>query len=115
MEAICRKTGNYKGSNVVEKQRAEGVYKRLAYFTIDEKIALWGLEGIYRNGECVGHLWLGEFGYFINKSIGIGYISCPSGRRIDNDYLRAGEYEIDVIGQRYKAKLHLNPPFVGRY
>lgn len=115
MEAICRENGNYKGSKVVEKQRAEGVHKRLAYFTIDEKIPLWGLEGVYRNGQNVGHLRLGEFGYFLNKSIGKSYISCPSGRRIDTDYLREGEYKIDVLGQQYEAKLHLNSPLTDRY
>lgn len=113
LEEICRKNGNYRGSNAVEKQRVEGVYRRLAYLSIDEKIPLWGLEGVYRNGVNVGHLRLGEFGYFINKSIGKTYISCPNGTRIDDDYLSNGEYEIDVLGQRYKAKLHSIPPFVG--
>lgn len=109
MEAICRKNGNYKGSNVVEKQRNDGVYKRLAYLSIDDKIPLWGLEGVYRNGESIGHLRIGEFGYNINKSIGKCYISCPKGSRIDDDYLCSGEYEIDALGKRYKAQLHLIP------
>ncbi|KAG4075763.1 hypothetical protein HA402_003589 [Bradysia odoriphaga] len=113
LEAICRQNGSYKGSDIVNKQRAEGVSKRLVYLTIDEKIPLWGLEGVFRNGECVGYLRLGEFGYSINKSIGKSYISCAKGSWIDNEYLSNGQYEIDVLGQRYKAKLHLISPFVG--
>lgn len=113
LEAICRKNGNYKGSKVVEKQRAEGIRKRLVYLTINERIPLWGLEGVYRNGENVGHLRLGEYGYFIDKSIGKAYISSPKGDFIDNDYLCGGEYEIEVLCQRYKAELHLMPPFDG--
>lgn len=85
----------------------------MVYLTIDEKIPLWGLEGVYRNGECVGHLRLGEFGYSSNKSIGKCYISCPNGHIIDNRYLCKGEYEVEVLGQRYKAKLHVISPFVG--
>lgn len=110
---ICRKNGNYKGSDVVENQRAEGVFRRLVSFTIDAKVPLWGLEGVYRNGESIGHLRLGEFGYSLNKSIGKSYISCPKGGIIDNDYVYKGEYEIEVLGQRYNAKLHLIPPFNG--
>ncbi|XP_037027162.1 sarcosine dehydrogenase, mitochondrial-like [Bradysia coprophila] len=113
LEAICRQNGPYKGSNIVDKQRAEGVFKRLVYLTIDEKIPLWGLEGVFRNGKCVGHLRLGEFGYSINKSIGKSYISCAKGNWIDNEYLSNGQYEIDVLGQRYGAKLHLISPFLG--
>lgn len=112
MEAICRKNGTYKGSDVVDKQRAEGVSKRLVYLTIDERIPLWSLEGVFRNGECVGHLRLGEFGYAINKSIGKAYIRCAKGSRVDDEYLCKGHYEIDVLGQRYEAKLHLISPIV---
>lgn len=107
LHEICRKNGNYRGSLIIDNQRAHGVYKRLVYLTIDEMMPLWGLEGVYRNGECVGHLRMGEFGYGINKSIGKAYIACPKGTRIDDQYLSNGEYEIDVLGKRYKAKLHL--------
>ncbi|KAJ6637374.1 Sarcosine dehydrogenase, mitochondrial [Pseudolycoriella hygida] len=113
LESICRKNGKYKGSKVIEKQRAEGVYKRLAYLSIDAPVPLWGLEGVYRNGENVGHLRQGEFGFSINKSIGKSYISCPNGRHIDNNYLRNGEYEVEVLGQRHKAELQFITPFMG--
>lgn len=91
---------------MVSEQRVNGVKKRLAYFTIDEKIPLWGLEGVYRNGEAVGLLRRADFGHTINKSIGNAFIKRPDSQIVTDDYLRQGKYEIDVMGQLYEAKLH---------
>lgn len=111
LEFACRSDGMYKGKNVIEKQQKEGVFKRLAYFTVNEEIPVWGLEGVYRNGEPAGHLRRAEFGYYINKSIGQSYISRQDGKPIDTEYLKQANYEIDILGKMYPAKLHLKSPF----
>lgn len=89
------------------KQRAEGAKKRLAYFTIDEKVPLWCLEGVYRNGEAVGVLRRADFGHTINKSIGSAFVKRSDGKIVSDNYLLQGKYEIDVMGQLYEAKIHL--------
>lgn len=88
------------------EQRANGVKKRLAYFTIDEQIPLWGFEGVYRDGEAVGLLRRANFGHTINKSIGNAFIKRSDGQTVTDDYLQQGKYEIDVMGQMHAAKLH---------
>lgn len=107
---LCRESGEYKGKEAVEKQRNHGVHKRLVYLTLDEKIPLWGLEGVYCNGKAVGYLRRAEFGYYINKSIGKSYIRSTDGAAIDTKILTKGAYEIDVLGKLYPAKLHLQSP-----
>lgn len=92
-------------------QRATGIRKRLVYLTIDEKIPLWGLEGVYRNGKAVGFLRRAEYGYTIDKPIGKCYINRTDDQIIDNTFLLQGKYEIDVMGRLYEAKLHLKSPF----
>lgn len=47
----CRIKGDYQGKDVVERQLKEGVTKKLAYFTLDEQIPVWGLEAVYRDGQ----------------------------------------------------------------
>lgn len=96
---------------MIEKQQNEGVRKRLVYLTVSEEVPLWGLEGVYRNGEPAGHLRWAEFGYFTNKSIGKCYIHRSDGKPIDDEYLKEAKYEIDVFGKLHPAKLHLNSPF----
>lgn len=111
LEHLCRPEGTYKGRSAIESQQKRGLTKRLVHFTVNEEIPLWGLEGVYRNGEPVGHLRRAEFGYFINKSIGHSYIHRSDGKPIDIDYLKQATYEIDVLGCLHPAKLHIKPPF----
>lgn len=110
LDHLCRETGEYKGKQVIDGQRKHGVHKRLVYLTLDDKIPLWGLEGVYRNGEAVGYLRRAEFGYYLNKSIGKSYIRSNDGNPIDTKQLTEGLYEIDVLGKMYPAKVHFNSP-----
>lgn len=107
----CRKTGNYKGKAVVDRQRQEGVQKKLAFFTLDAQVPLWGLELVYRDGDIVGHIRRGEYGFTLQKTIGQSYIQRPDGQKMDNDFLTSGKYEIEVMGARYPATCHLRSPF----
>lgn len=40
---------------------------------------MFGLEAIFRNGVPVGHLRRSDYGFFIDKTIGYGYIRNPDG------------------------------------
>lgn len=108
----CRKTGaDYRGKAAIENQRAEGLKKRLVYLTLRDQVPIWGLEGVYRNGEPVGILRRAEYAYTLGKSLGQTYVSRPDGKIIDADYIRNGEYEVDILGKKYRADCHLRSPF----
>ncbi|NOD88309.1 MULTISPECIES: FAD-dependent oxidoreductase [unclassified Ruegeria] len=102
-----RKDVDFKGRAASEKQKAEGVEKMLACFTVDPDIVLLGRETIYRNGERVGWLTSGGYGYTIGKSIGYGYIRNPEG--VDPEYVTSGEYELDVATRRVPCQVTLQP------
>lgn len=40
---------------------------------------MFGLEAVFRNGVPVGHLRRSDYGFFIDKTIGYGYIRNPDG------------------------------------
>lgn len=40
---------------------------------------MFGLEAIFRNGVPVGHLRRADYGFFIDKTLGYGYIHNPDG------------------------------------
>lgn len=107
----CRKSGEYKGKAAVDKQREQGIDKRLAFFTLEAQVPLWGLEIIYRNDEMVGHIRRGEYGYTLQKPIGQSYISRPDGQKMNEEFLKTGKYEIEIMGTRYPATCHLRSPF----
>jgi sarcosine dehydrogenase len=91
----------------VEKQGAVQ-NKRLACFTVDGvDTVLLGRETIYRNGERVGWLSSAGWGHTLQTNIGFGYVRNADG--VTEDYLLAGEYELEVATQRIACAIHLKP------
>ncbi|CAB1318141.1 unnamed protein product, partial [Coregonus sp. 'balchen'] len=99
------------GRASLEKQKAEGLRRRIVCFTIDEKVPMFGLEAIFRNGVPVGHLRRSDYGFFIDKQIGYGYIRNPDGGVVNADFIKSGKFTLERMGVVYEAKAHLKSPF----
>jgi sarcosine dehydrogenase len=107
-----RTNTDFKGREAAAAQRSNGVRKILATFTIDpaavgRDVVLLGRETIYRNGERVGWLTSGGYGYTIGMSIGLGYVRNPAG--VTADSVTDASYELEVATQRYPANVILKP------
>ena len=89
-----RKNTDFLGRRALEKVAGETLKKRFAGFTVDDPdIVLLGRETILRNGEPVGYLTSGGYGYTIGKNIGYGYVRNEDGvsdEFLDFWRLRAG-------------------------
>jgi 4-methylaminobutanoate oxidase (formaldehyde-forming) len=68
---------------------------------------LLGRESIFRNGELVGWLTSGGWGYTVGQNIGYGYVRNPMG--VDTEFLKSGNYELEVACDRIPCTLHLKP------
>uniref|UniRef100_A0A673HZ30 Sarcosine dehydrogenase, mitochondrial-like n=1 Tax=Sinocyclocheilus rhinocerous TaxID=307959 RepID=A0A673HZ30_9TELE len=99
------------GRQALEAQKAEGLRRRIVCFTVDEKVPMFGLEAIFRNGVPVGHLRRSEFRFAIDKTIGYGYIRNPDGGVVSPDFVRSREFTLERMGVTYKATAHLKSPF----
>ncbi|XP_069465727.1 sarcosine dehydrogenase, mitochondrial isoform X2 [Ambystoma mexicanum] len=97
---------NFQGRDVLERQKAEGLRKRLVCFTIEKKVPMFGLEGIWRNGKPVGHIRRSDFGFTIDKTIAYGYVCNPEGGAVSMDFIKKGEYTLERMGVTYPATLH---------
>lgn len=96
------------GREALVDQRQRGLTRRLACFTTeDPAVVLLGRETIYRDGERVGWLTSGGYGYTVGQSIGYGYVRNPDG--VDREYLRSGSYELEVASRRVPARIHFEP------
>jgi 4-methylaminobutanoate oxidase (formaldehyde-forming) len=96
------------GRDALVKQHAAPLTKQLCGFTLDDPaVVLLGRETIYRNGERVGWLSSGGYGHTLQQSIGYGYVRRAAG--VDRDYLRAGNYELEVATERLPCRIHLEP------
>ncbi len=47
------------------------------------------------------------WGHRLNKSLGMGYVTCEDG--VNKDFLNNGDFEIKIAWQRYKAKVQIAP------
>ena len=98
------------GRDAVAAQRENGVRKLLAGFTCDPAVVLLGRETIYRDGERVGWLTSGGYGYTIDRSIGYGYVRNPEADHgVTEDFVTDGQYELEVAGERVAAEVSLHP------
>jgi 4-methylaminobutanoate oxidase (formaldehyde-forming) len=96
------------GRGAAEQAANSRLAKRLMTFTVnDPAVMLSGRETILRDGKAVGYLTGGGWGYTVGKNIGLGYVRNPDG--VDDDYLSAGRYELEVATVRVPAVLHMGP------
>ncbi|XP_056146908.1 sarcosine dehydrogenase, mitochondrial [Lampris incognitus] len=101
----------FQGRDRLEKQKEEGLKRRIVCFTIEEKVPMFGLEAIFRNGVPVGHLRRSDYGFFIDKTVGYGYIRNPDGGVVSPAFIKSGDFTLERMGVSYKAKAHLKSPF----
>jgi 4-methylaminobutanoate oxidase (formaldehyde-forming) len=98
----------FQGREAIVAQAAKPLPRLLAGFSTDPSVVLLGRETIYRNGERVGWLASGGFGYTVNRSIGYGYVRRPV-EGVDPGFVLSGSYELEVATERVPAVVSLKP------
>ena len=105
-----KKNTDFMGRKALEDKVGMPLTKRLAGFTLDDPDAvLVGRETILRDGETVGYLTSGGYGYTIGKSVGYGYVRHADG--VSDDFLMSGSYELVVANERIPARIGMEPFF----
>ncbi len=103
-------TKTFLGKDRLLKQKTGGVTRRLAIFVLEDSApVLWGSEPIYRNGKPVGYTTSGSYGHTLGAAVGMGYVSHPDG--VDAEFVKSGNYEINIGPRRYAAYAHLQAPY----
>ncbi|XP_014291636.1 sarcosine dehydrogenase, mitochondrial [Halyomorpha halys] len=111
LDYTCRSEGDYLGKKALDEVLQNGIKKRHVFITVTDSIPLYGMETIWRNGEIVGYLRRGEYGFSLGCSIAQGYVRCPNGENVTTEFIESGDYEVEVLGVRHKAQIHLKSPF----
>ncbi|XP_046441775.1 sarcosine dehydrogenase, mitochondrial-like isoform X2 [Daphnia pulex] len=107
-----KSTVDFLGRKALEEKRQKGLSKRIAVFAIEEKLPLWGMEAIWRNDQVVGYLRRADYGFSVGCSIGYGYVHSQNEQEpITTKYLMEGDYFIEAMGDKYKARIQLKPLF----
>ncbi|MCH9008618.1 FAD-dependent oxidoreductase [candidate division KSB1 bacterium] len=98
----------FKGKEALKNVQQQPLKKRLVSFTVkDPEVILLGRETIYRDGERVGYLTSGGWGYTVEANIGNGYVRNAGG--VDADFLKSGSYELEIARERVPCEIQLGP------
>ena len=98
------------GRAAVEKAKAEGPRRKLVGFSVDAPEAmLWGGELVLRDGAVAGQVTSAAWGETVGGCVGLAYVRAADSSVIDADWVRAGDYQVNVGGERYPISVSLKP------
>ena len=96
------------GRAALEAKTDQPMGKRLVSFAVPALDAvLVGRETILRDGQPVGYLTSGGYGYSVGASIGLGYVRHEAG--VTDLWLEQGQYALVIAGDETPATLALAP------
>lgn len=109
--AVKLKSGiPFLGREALAAMQGKLLGKRFVGFMVPGSDAvLVGRETILRNGQPVGYLTSGGYGYTVEQSLGYGYVRNAEG--VTDDWLTSGTYSLVIAGEETPANLTLTPPF----
>lgn len=111
--------GDFMGKEALLSQKKEGIKRRYIQLVLedhdkDEDIWPWGSEPIYVNGKCAGLTTTAGYGFTLKKMICLGFIQnldengIP--QSITNDFILKSDFEVDICGRRFPAKINIHSP-----
>jgi 4-methylaminobutanoate oxidase (formaldehyde-forming) len=102
---------DFLGRTAVEKARADGPARRLVSFVCDDPDAMpWGGELLRRDGDAAGQVTSAAWGETTGAAVGLAYVRAPDGMTASADYVRSGDYQIDVGGVLVAVQVSLKSP-----
>ena len=105
------KDAYFVGREALEAQKKRGIERRLLQFQVrDPDVMLHHDEPIYRDGERMGLTTSGGWGHTLGAAVAMGYAKGEPGS-LDANWVRSGEWEIEVTGKRHPASVSLRPGY----
>ena len=103
------KPGGFLGRDAVVAKKAEGpLTRRLVQVLLrDPEPLMFHAEVVYRDGVPVGYVRAASYGFTLGGAIGLAMID--AGEPLDQAWLDAGTWEVDIAGRRSPATASLRP------
>ncbi|WP_319450070.1 MULTISPECIES: FAD-dependent oxidoreductase [unclassified Mycobacterium] len=90
---------DFLGRVAVEKAKADGPRRKVIGFSVGSaEEMLWGGELVLRNGEVAGQVTSAAWGETTGACVGLAYVRSPEHAPITADWIRAGDYQVNVGG-----------------
>ena len=103
------KPGGFRGRDAVVAQKAAGpLRKRLVQVLVtDPEPLLFHAEVLRRNGVTHGYIRAASYGHTLGGAVGLAMIEAPE--PIDQAWLDAGQWTVEVNGRQWPARASLRP------
>ena len=103
------KPGGFLGREAVVAQKSAGpLMKRLVQVLVkDPEPLMFHAEPVLRNGRALGYIRAASYGHTLGGAVGLAMLEAD--QPIDQAFLDAGRFEVDVAGRRYPAVASLRP------
>jgi 4-methylaminobutanoate oxidase (formaldehyde-forming) len=100
------------GREAVEKVKAAGPRRRMVSLVLaDPEVMVWGGELVLRDGVAAGQVRSAGWSQTLGAAVALAYLWRPDGDAVTSDYVRSGDYAVDVAGEVRRAGAHLRPPY----
>ncbi len=100
------KPGGFHGREALLPQAGQVLSRRMVMFKLkDPEPALFHDELIRMNGEIVGYLSSGAYGFTLGSAVGMGYVKYPDG--VTADLINDASFEIEIACETYQADASL--------
>jgi 4-methylaminobutanoate oxidase (formaldehyde-forming) len=108
-----KKPGGFLGKDAVVAQKAAGpLPQRLLQILVkDPEPMMFHAEVVHRSGVAVGYIRAASYGHTLGGAVGLAMIEAPrdAPKGIDQAWIDAGTWEVDIAGKRYPAIASLRP------
>jgi 4-methylaminobutanoate oxidase (formaldehyde-forming) len=97
------------GRDAVLAKKAGGPLARrlLQVLVLDPEPMMFHAEIVFRNGKPVGYVRAASYGHTLGGAVGLAMID--AGAPLDQAWIDAGSWEVDIAGTRYPARASLRP------
>jgi 4-methylaminobutanoate oxidase (formaldehyde-forming) len=104
-----RKPGGFIGCDAVLAKKAAGPLRRrlVQVLVKDPGPMLYHAEILWRDGKAVGYVRAASYGHTLGGAVGLAMVDGEE--PIDQAWLDAGRWEVDIAGTRYPAVTSLRP------
>ena len=104
-----KKPGGFIGRDAVLARKAAGPLRRrlVQVLVRDPEPILYHAEILWRDGKAVGYVRAASYGHTLGGAVGLAMVGGEE--PIDQAWLDAGRWEVDIAGSRYPAVTSLRP------
>ena len=105
------KPGGFIGHDALLRQKEAGpLTRRLVMFKLnDPEPVLFHDEIIRMNGDIVGYISSGAYGFTLGRSVGMGYVNHADG--VTKERIENADWEIEIACERFRAEASLRAFF----